>query len=242
MTGDRPSTFGWLRDLPDPRDFAPDNPVVQSLYRGLKPVPACKSKRVDWSEFFLAVRDQLCLNASSTHACAGLAEYFERRSSGVATEASRLFLYQSARRLSRGAGACEADLRTTLKALARFGLPPERLWPYHPERVHDEPEPFLYAYSRDYQSMIYVRLDGVGITGEEVLRNIRDHLAAGFPSAFGFSAFNSLSRDADIPCPTKFDAVKGGGAAIAVGYDDTRRIRSTKGALRVRAPGRRLGR
>jgi C1A family cysteine protease len=236
MTRDRPCTFGWLRDLPDPRDVAPDDPVAQSLYRGLKPASPGKAKKVDWSEYFLPVRDQLGLNACSTHACAGLAEYFERRSSGVATEGSRLFLYQSARRLARGAGASEADLRTTLKALARFGLPPERLWPYHPERVHAEPDPFLYAYSRDYQSLIYIRLDSVGITGDEVLRNIRDHLAAGFPSAFGFSAFRSLSQEPDIPCPTKFDAVQGGGAAVAVGYDDTRRIRSTKGALRVRSP------
>ncbi len=114
--------------------------------------------------------------------------------------------------------------------------PPSRLWPYHPERVRDEPEPFLYAYSRDYQSLNYVRLDPVGITGEEVLRNVRHHLAAGFPTAFGFSAFNSLSRDPDIPCPTRFDAVKGGSAAIVVGYDDTHRIRSTKGALRIRSP------
>ena len=209
MSRDRPSTFGWHRDLPDPRDFAPDNPAVQSLYRALKPVAAGKSKRVDWSEFFLPVWDQLRLNASSTHACAGLAEYFERHPVGLRPRSRGC----SSTNRPGGSRKVPARVRPTSGRRSRHSrdsASPERLRPYHPERVRDEPEPFLYAYSRDYQSLNYVRLDPVGITGEEVLRNVRHHLAAGFPTAFGFSAFNSLSRNPDIPCPTRFDAVKGG--------------------------------
>lgn len=235
MTRDRPATFGWVRDLPDPRDYAPDHTVVSAFYRRVDPIPPARLKRADWSEYFLPATDQRGLNACSAHACVGLAEYFERRSSGSATALSRLFLYQVSRQLARAAGTPVAGLRTTLKAMARFGLPPERHWPYDPCRVRDKPEPFLYSYARDFQSLVYVRLDPIGATGEAVLRTVKGHLAAGLPSAFGFSAFDTLSLDPDIPPPTQFDAVQGGGAAVAVGFDDTRRILSAKGALRVRA-------
>ncbi len=192
---------------------------------------------MDWSEYFLPVADQLGLNASSTHACVGLADYFERRSTGSATESSRLFLYQTPVGWPAAAGAPGADLRTTLKAMARFGLPPERHWPFDPEKIDIEPEPFLYSYARDLQSLLYVRLDPDPMpAGDAVLSAVKGHLAAGLPSAFGFSAFDTLSLDPDILPPTRFDSVRGGGAVVAVGFDDTRRVRSTKGALRVRAP------
>jgi C1A family cysteine protease len=236
MTRSRPTTFGWVRDLPDPRDYSSEHPVVSALYRDIDPVAPGRLKQVDWSEYFLPAGDQLSLDACSAHACVGLAEYFERRSSGSARASSRLFLHQMARRLARPGGASEASLRTTLKAIGRFGLPPEALWPYDPGRVSDEPEPLLYSYAREFQSLVYVRLDPSGATGESVLRAVKGHLAAGLPCAFGFTAFNTLSREPDIPAPTQFDTVQGGGAAVAVGFDDTRRILSAKGALRVRAP------
>jgi C1A family cysteine protease len=132
-----------------------------------------------------------------------------------------------------GTGNSGADLRTTLKALGRFGLPPERYGPYDPSRIEDDPEPFLYAYSREYHALIYVRLDGIGESGCRVLQQVKAHLSAGFPCAFGFPVFDSLTCAADLAFPTHFDATIGGSAAVAVGYDDSRRIRSTKGALRV---------
>ena len=98
----------------------------------------------------------------------------------------------------------------------------------------EEPAPFLYGFGRDYHALIYVRLDPIGAAGTHVLQSIKAHLAAGFPSVFGFPVFESLTSDVDVAFPTRFDVVVGGCAAVAVGYDDTRRIRSTKGALRVR--------
>jgi C1A family cysteine protease len=95
MTRDRPATFGWVRDLPDPRDYIRDHAVVQALYRQLDPLAVQRSKRADCSEYFLPVADQLGLSAASTHACVSLADYFERRSTGSAGESSRLFLYQT---------------------------------------------------------------------------------------------------------------------------------------------------
>jgi C1A family cysteine protease len=58
-------------------------------------------------------------------------------------------------------------------------------------------------------------------------------LAAGFAIAFGFTVCTSIATDADIPFPPIFDGVRGGQAVIAGGYDDDRRVRSDRGALRV---------
>jgi C1A family cysteine protease len=229
----RPGAFDWLRDLPDPRDQCPEHPSVSAAVGQLKKGPAAAPKKLDWAEYFSPVEDCQPVNHSASSACVALAGYFERRSTGRAARGSRLFLFHNARKLSGGAGNCGADLRTTLKALARFGLPPERYGPNDPSRIENEPEPFLYAFGRDYQSLVYVRLDPIGASGAHVLRSVKAYLAAGFPSVFGFPAFDSLTRAADLPFPTRFDSVLGGSAAVAVGYDDARRIRSTKGALRV---------
>ncbi len=51
--------------------------------------------------------------------------------------------------------------------------------------------------------------------------------------AFGFSVPDSLSRDADVPFRPTFDAVRGGQAAIAIGYDNGR-LNATVGALLIR--------
>jgi C1A family cysteine protease len=234
MLGLAPGAFGWLRDLPDPRDYCPDHPTVRATLKELKKEIGGRPKRVDLAEYFPAVEHPHGIYLSSSSACVAVADYFQRRSVGDATCGSRLFLFQNARKLSGGVGNCGADLRTTLKALARFGLPPERYGPNDPSRIEREPEPFLYAFGREYQSLVYVRLDPIGWAGAHVLQSVKAHLAAGFPSVFGFPAFDSLTRDADVPFPTRFNSVLGGSAAVAVGYEDTRRIRSTKGALRVR--------
>ena len=236
MSSFRPAAFGWQRDLPDPRDYGPAHANVLAAFQSVKRATVSSAKKLDLSEYFPQVEDddQLEVRACSACAVAALAGYFERRSAGGPARGSRLFLYQTALRASERVGDCDIGLRATIRALARFGLPPERLWPYEPARVTVAPEPFLYSFGREYQSLVYIRLEPTGATGKEVLQSVKAHLVAGFPSVLGFPAFESLTRDLDVAFPTRFDAVLGGAAAVAVGYDDTRRIRSTKGAFRVR--------
>jgi len=40
----------------------------------------------------------------------------------------------------------------------------------------------------------------------------------------------------DLPYPSAYDAPAGGQVGVAVGYDDDRRVRSERGALRIRGP------
>jgi C1A family cysteine protease len=183
-------------------------------------------------DVFSPARDQQQLASGSALACLGLVEYFERRTVGKIREASTLFLYQLTARLRGGAAA--TDLRTTLKALVRFGAPPESLWPYDPALAHAEPPGFLFAYSREYALLHYLRLDERGFNGAQILQRVKSFLAAGFPCALGFSVFASISNRPDIPFPSRHDSLRGGQAVAAVGYNDAYRFRSAHGALLIR--------
>jgi C1A family cysteine protease len=228
-----PYGLGWQRDLPDPRDYFPGHdkvrPVLAELARMRTP-PAPDA----WQEYFPAADSQLGLASSAAHAAASLVAYFERRASGKVVTGSRLFLYQLARLLQRGSGDCGGGLRHTWKALVRFGLPPEEHWPYDVERLAECPSPFLFSFATEYHSLLYVRLDRAPGKPGQALARVKSFLDAGFPSAFGFTVFDSLPADGLIPYPTQYDAVRGGQAAVALGYDDRRRVRSERGALRVR--------
>ena len=68
--------------------------------------------------------------------------------------------------------------------------------------------------------------------------NITTHLAAGLPSTFGFTGYSSIPASGDgrgeIPFPNPGEKVEGGHAVLAVGYDNGRKIGSSKGALLIR--------
>ncbi len=174
------------------------------------------------------------MNTSSVHAGLALVEYFERRTGGDLIEPSRMFVYHTARSLLRVTGDSGCDLRTVFKAIAWFGFPPESHWPYEVDKLDDQPSSFLFAYSRDYRSMVYVRLDLRNQNGRETLDSVRCFLAAGFPVAFGFPVPSSLTASGDIPYRPTLDSIQGGQAVVAVGYDDLR-AGSTRGALQIRS-------
>src|SRR5437763_84892 len=91
---------GWTRDLPDHRDYSPAHPAVRSTLKKLartsrKELP----NRIDIREYCAPIDDQQGLGTSSAHACIGMIQYFERRSTGRVLRPARLFLHSNARRL-----------------------------------------------------------------------------------------------------------------------------------------------
>jgi C1A family cysteine protease len=235
--------LGWLRDLPDPRDFTPDHEEVRRL---LAPLKQRKSPRPglpqsvdlrfngDSQQFFSRVDDQGALNCSAACALLGLVEYLERRAHGHTFEGSILFLYKMARKLRRMSGDCGVDLRTTLRALVRFGVPPAELWCNEPDKFDEEPpELGPLGFARDYTDVCYVRLDARNAPGEHTLLSVKSYLAAQFPVAFGFPVPRSLGNEPDIPYRPTFDSIRGGQAVLAVGYDD-RHVGAGPGALLIR--------
>ncbi len=235
--------MGWLPDLPDLRDFVPQDARVTSLIRScgrssqpIKRLPAAVDLRRDLNEdCSWPAEDQETANSSPAFAVLGLVEYSERRATGRTLEGSKLFLHQMACKLLRHRGDTGVDLRTTLKALVRYGVPPQELWPYEEKRFHADPlDLSLVGFARDFETICYVRLDACGKSGSATLATVRSFLAAGFPISFGFSVPCSLSVVPDIPYRPTFDSVRGGQAVIALGYDD-KRLSATVGALLIRS-------
>jgi C1A family cysteine protease len=233
--------LGWQRDLPDFRDYTPTHPTVSALLAGLTPDESGPYAQVDLREFFAPVSNHGPPHSSSADACIALAEYFERRSFGSLTRYSAPFLLAVSRRLSQRTGPSGVDLRTTLKALVRFGVPPAT---YDEAIARDgiDADPFLYQVAFRLDSATYFRLDPPNVSGRQTLDLVRTYVAAGIPLVFGFSVPTSLTRSAEIPHRTAYDGLLGGKAAVVVGYNNGR-VGAASGALLIRSAwGRRWGR
>ncbi len=229
-----PSGLGWRPDLPDPRDYRPDREELAKVLGRLHRRTAAP-KRVDWREYCAAGDNRSPVAAGAARACTALLEYFQRRATGEMLEPSAGFVDHVTRRslAMNGCGHGGEQLRATWKAIVRFGVPRVHDWPGEGENRDREPDAFAYAAARKFPGVNYVRLDGFPQPGEAVVESIKSFLAAGFAAVFGFSVCTSLSAGADIPCATIFDGVRGGRAAITVGYDDKHRIRSWRGAFLI---------
>lgn len=240
--------MGWLRDHADIRDSTLHAPSPKSQRdkeskpaqsRTRKAIAAHSrklDKKVDHSKFCSPVENQGDLGSCTANACVGLVEYMERRASGRHIDASRLFLYKVTRKLLNWEGDTGAYLRTTMKALALFGVPPERQCPYVVENYEDEPDPFLYSYAQNFKAIEYLRLDPSDADRKQILQNVKAALASNYVAMFGFTTYSSLGWEADIPFPSGNDSADGGHAVLAVGYDDARKNEGTKkkGALIIR--------
>jgi C1A family cysteine protease len=265
--------MGWLPDIPSVKDYTGDNPIVaQMLARTAVPAIAAAvgvaalpgmpgeggtalagtagaaaapaiSPLIDLRADFSPVEDQQQLGCCTANAAVALLEYFERKALGHHIDASRLFVYKVTRNLLGWTGDTGAYIRTTMEALACFGAPPEKYWPYDgnaaDKNTHYEVEPtaFCYAYATNYEALTYYRLDPNGAPPDAVLQNIRVHLAAGYPAMFGFPVYDefmNLPADHKAAFPKQNSKLYGGHAIVAVGYDDNMMIGPDKGALLIR--------
>ncbi len=251
--------LGWLADYPDFRDFhmgtdsfrnAAASAQAGETIKGLlaktnsaAPAPALPAA-VDLRAWFSPIENQGNLGSCTANAGVGVVEYFERRAFGRHIDASRIFLYKTTRNFMHQTGDTGAYLRTTMGALALFGVPPEEFWPYNVVSFDVEPPAFCYSFANNYKAIQYFRLDPAGTPMADVLSRVKTQLAAGIPSMFGFTVYDSISQAGNnlgkIPFPASGDRVIGGHAIVAVGYDDNLKIKNqpngpeTTGALRIR--------
>jgi C1A family cysteine protease len=236
-----PFGLGWQRDLPDCRDYTPATKEVQAILSKSEPLKAAATAPpsiVDLRADCSPIEDQGSLGSCTAHAGVGLYEYYQRRAFGKHIDGSRLFLYKATRNLLGWEGDTGAYLRTTMGAMALFGVPPESYWPYAIPTFDDEPAAFLYAFGQGYKSIKYFRLDPPQDTRAIVLERIKHFIAARLPCMFGFTVYSSFPYPGDgrkeIPYPTANDSVLGGHAVMAMGYDNNRTIGGKKGALLIR--------
>ena len=245
---------GWLRDLPDHRDYTPENAVNKGALRSspfdlvmgpprgvpgtdLVTMAPILPASVDLRRWCSPVEDQGQLGSCTAFAGAGLVEYAMRRAYGRHVNVSPLFLYKVTRNLMGVTGDTGAWLREMLKALAMCGVGPEELLPYDISRFDYEPPAFLYSLAQNYKAISYLRLDPPGKTPQAILQRIRTMLVAGFPAAFGFTVYDSIgqaAQDGKIQFPAEGNRVVAGHAVDAVGYDDQAIIGWLTGAFLIR--------
>ena len=228
--------LGWVRDLPDFRDYSPENEKIKPLLKKLNVLstPASLPVKIDLRAWCAPIEDQGALGSCTANAGVGMIEFYEKKAYGVWLDASRLFLYKATRNLLGWTGDTGAYLRTTMGAMALFGVPPEKYWPYKIASFDAEPTAFLYAFAQSFQALNYYRLDPVGTTPTNLLSQIKTNLAGNLPSMFGFTVYDSISQangagKGKIPFPCSTDKVAGGHAIMAIGYDDTLAIKNTNG-------------
>jgi C1A family cysteine protease len=238
--------MGWIPDYPDFRDYTEKTEEIKSV---LGPKGPSKAKgmpvSVDFREWCSPIEDQGRIGSCTSHAGAGIIEYYEKKSFGRHIDASRLFLYKVTRNLMKMKGDTGACLRTTMGAMVLFGVPPEEYWPYKDveKRFDEEPPAFCYAFAQNYQTIKYFRHDPPGTKAEEILRRVKIYLSKGHPAMFGFTVYNSVEQGEStgrIPFPSPKERIEGGHAVVTVGYDDKMKIKNkygkveTTGALLIR--------
>ena len=217
-----PVGMGWLRDLPDFRDYTVDHVAIAPHLDAIgvsKPADLAVPATIDLRPYCSPIEDQGPLGSCTANAVTGLVEYFERRAHGNHIDGSRLFLYKATRELIHAKGDTGAYLRSTIGALALFGIPPEEYWPYNVKTFDAEPSAFCYAFAQDFKAISYYRLDDAGTKPPALLTRIKANLAAGLPSVFGFTVYSSISQAAKtgrIPYPSKGEKVVGGHAMLVI--------------------------
>ena len=252
--------MGWLPDYPDFRDNTTESDEVSPKLKQLGQKDSIKAmltkvgakklakvslpSSVDLRAWCSPIENQASLGSCTANAGVGIVEYFERRAFGKHIDASRLFLYKATRNMLHWTGDTGAFLRSTMGALALFGVPPEEYWQYVVADFDKEPSAFCYAFAQNYQAISYYRLDPPGTPTSVLLNQIKTNLSAGLPSMFGFTVYSSYIQAAatgKIPYPTVGEKIVGGHAIVAVGYDDTMKIKNinpgaveTTGALLIR--------
>ncbi len=240
---------GWLPPFPDMRDYQPATEKVKKLSKKLsiKPVKDLPPA-VDLRQWCSPVENQGELGSCTAHAGAGIVEYFEKRAFNKSTEVSRLFLYKATRNLMQVNGDGGAFIRCTMGALVLCGVAEEKYWPYNIENFDVDPPAFIYSIADNYEALTYFCHDPAGTRqdnsrGRDILDSVKKYLEAGIPSMFGFWGFPSFEKSnvkGGIPYPCDNESAKWGHAVVAVGYDDTLKIKNlvcgkeTKGALLIR--------
>ena len=247
---------GWLPPLPDLRDYSAEHPKIAAMSKklGLTAPPKAPTK-VNLRQWCSPIENQGNLGSCSAHAGVGVVEYMENKAFRKYIDGSRLFVYKTTRDLMGAVGDCGAWLRNVMGALVLCGLPPEKYWPYTDNQNVDpatgvpyfdqEPTAFVYAVADNYEAASYFCHDPAGqnVSTPNVLASVKNWLAAGFASMFGFfgfPSFNNTDVKGGIPYPCPGEQAIWGHAVDAVGYDDAFAITNTKcnkkttGALLIR--------
>ncbi|HZK71033.1 MAG TPA: C1 family peptidase [Clostridia bacterium] len=200
--------FGWKPDKPDFRD------IKYKVVRAVK-LPAS----VDLRDLLSPIEDQGNIGSCTAHAGVAALEYLENKNKVKFTDLSRLFVYYNTRVIEKTVSYDSgAEIRNTIKAMAKQGVCNEGMCPYIEKNYKKKPPASCYTDGIKRKILTYSRLT--------TLTDMKSCLASGFPFQFGFSVYSSFCSDkvaetGIVNLPTKRESLEGGHAVLAVGYDDS---------------------
>ena len=236
---------GYIPDEKDDRDYTSEHKIVKASIAKMRLTKTDKTKTpssVDLRKWCSKVKNQKATNMCTAFAGVAMLEYYEKMYYGKEIDGSVMFLYKVTRNLMQKCDDSGANLRSTMKAMVLFGVPPEKYWPFDENLINEEPPVFCYAMAMNYQAKKYIRLDNENISKHGLLKKIKVFLYKKHPLIFGTSLYflSFLHVSGKIAyIGDKFD-IDGYHAMLAVGYDDEMEISSeysdhvSKGALLVR--------
>ena len=207
--------LGTGRDSVSPLDwkYRPHSSVVRRL-------PAA----VDLRRHCPPVYDQLHLNSCSANAIAAALRFNELREGRPdVLSPSRLFIYYNERVLAGVVGTNSAvSLREGYRTVSKVGSCSERSWPYLPQRFRRAPAHECYAFARHHRAIAYYRI-------RRSIAQLRACLAEGYPFVMALAIHKSAVAHAVrhtglLPVPVRGDALLGGHAVLAVGYDHPKKL------------------
>ena len=120
-----------------------------------------------------------------------------------------------------------AQIRNGIKAIARFGAPPEEEWPYAPDKFSVSPDDDCMAKASLNQALRYYRV-------QQTATWIKTCLMQGFGVVYGFNVYPQFESDAAaatgiIEMPRRLATPIGGHCQVIVGWDDTKQANGVTG-------------
>ena len=202
--------YGWTPDLPDQRDLTYSAPAefLMALPTAVDLRPNCPP-----------VYDQGQLGSCTGNSIAGAIQFEQMKQNLNSFVPSRLFIYYNERVIEHTVNSDPgAQIRNGMKVVAKLGAPPETDWPYDITKFADKPPAGAFADAAKNKVTSYQRV-------ARSLSQFKGCLAAGYPFVFGFTVYDSfesttVAQTGHAPMPQTGEAVVGGHAVVAVGYDD----------------------
>ncbi|MBD1920380.1 C1 family peptidase [Microcoleus sp. FACHB-831] len=209
----QPRGYGWIPDRPDSRDIKYSAP--QQVISNLPP-------KVDLRSQLPAVYEQGSIGSCTAQSISAAFYFCQTKQKIFSFEPSKLFTYYVTRDIEGTINQdCGATLRNTIKSINKFGVCPESIWPYKPERLMVQPTPTCYDTASRHIAISYSQVT-------QSLRQLKGCLASGFPFALGMTIYETfeseeVAKTGKLNLPWTNEQLVGGHAVLAVGYDDSQK-------------------